>query len=843
MTGKRKKMLAKLLAFGLGISLLMPAAMVAEAGDGINSDVQIVQTGEKIYYLASGEEASADNFDVWTSKTIAGTDKEDEFEITLQVGSTVKAVPDDVAVVLVMDVSGSMNQNAYGQYYEYYYGPNNYKQVEDKKRIDYAKEAAEAFVTNLVAGAGDRQRMVSIVEFGNNAKTVLDWTDANQNGQLNPEVKNAIDDVKINFVYDQKEVSAKLKEATLVSSVSSGDVVSGGNVVTVKYCLYTDEDGNKCPLTEEHGHCKICGLVEAHQHCTYEGCDKTEEHTHTEDVYDGDTLSGPMTDRVLQSIQKIATNMEGGLMLTRNLLNKGLAENGPIEGIDNVYVILLSDGQPTAYVASRDYSADETGFAIGTIGEGTYDGSFTNWEDIEDIVYSGGEDDIAIAEDIKKEAGLFTILYGYEGEQKLGYSWRGKHTDHILAETSVKDWLTGKEINYVGVDRIFSSVEIDGLNSIFDEINDRIDLLSKAWVVTDEMGSIQLGDDVSFEGFTLNGEYAEATQATAAVNSTITWKLGSMEPESGCGGIADPYIYTLKYKVTLNSSSETVKKKSLAYEESNQGSAVLTNNAATLQYLQVGKNELDKMDNDDIAANLKTAAFSKPSVKGLYGDYTFVKKNQETGAVIEGAGFVLYDADGNACTDEVFSDANGNVKFENIPKGEYRLAETSVPEGMQSLEPIKLKVAWGAVSTLEGEAMPGVIYNVPDKTEEIPKEEPTTPAEPETPDESESTEATDEPEETDDPEETKEPEATNDSDDTDDSEAWVEIEEPSVPQAAVPESNKYGNLAVLEDPMVPLSKAPRTGDSITIWLTMFVLSSMGLAAGSFMGRKRHENKK
>lgn len=76
-------------------------------------------------------------------------------------------------------------------------------------------------------------------------------------------------------------------------------------------------------------------MVESHQHCSYEDCDKMEEHTHTEDVYDGDTNGGPMADRLLRSIQRVSTNMEGGLMLARNLLNAGSKENGPIEGINS----------------------------------------------------------------------------------------------------------------------------------------------------------------------------------------------------------------------------------------------------------------------------------------------------------------------------------------------------------------------------------------------------------------------------------------------------------------------------------------------------------------------------
>lgn len=76
-----QKIFAMLLTVSMVMSLLNVTAFAEEVGK--SSDIQIVEDGGKMYYLASGEKAGPENFDVWTSKTIAGTDKEDEFEITL----------------------------------------------------------------------------------------------------------------------------------------------------------------------------------------------------------------------------------------------------------------------------------------------------------------------------------------------------------------------------------------------------------------------------------------------------------------------------------------------------------------------------------------------------------------------------------------------------------------------------------------------------------------------------------------------------------------------------------------------------------------------------------------
>ena len=112
-----KKILSKVMSVILVLVMCVSMLSVTAFAVGQNSAIQIVEQGGKVYYLAEpqeGEVAGEDNFDVWTSKTIAGTENEDEFEITLQVGTTMKAVPNDVAVVLVVDGSGSMMMDKNG---------------------------------------------------------------------------------------------------------------------------------------------------------------------------------------------------------------------------------------------------------------------------------------------------------------------------------------------------------------------------------------------------------------------------------------------------------------------------------------------------------------------------------------------------------------------------------------------------------------------------------------------------------------------------------------------------------------------------------------------------------
>ena len=251
---------------------------------------------------------------------------------------------------------------------------------------------------------------------------------------------------------------------------------------------------------------------------------------------------------------------------------------------------------------------------------------------------------------------------------------------------------------------LFRSPGADEISEAFASFGERINLYTKAWIATEK-----LSEHVTFKGFVGN-----AKKYAAEGNGTISWNIGNMEPESGTGGMDDPYIYTLKYRVTLNSVEDEVKEISLAHDENDTLDGVWTNEGeTTLKYFVIEKEILATMTPDQIQEKLREAAFEDVSVKGLYADYEFIKKNKETDEIIEGAGFTLYDADGKVYGSEVFSDSEGKVTFTDIPKGEYTMKETTVPSGMQQMSDLEYVISWGMIATKNGGEMDDVIYNIP----------------------------------------------------------------------------------------------------------------------------------
>jgi len=310
-----------LLATCMVMSLLSVNAFAEEPVR--TSDIQIVEDGSKVYYLANleeGEVAGADNFDVWTSKTIAGTENEDEFEVTLQVGTTIKPVPNDIAVVLVMDVSGSMMNDEDGnRWYD-----NNMPEGK-KRRIEYTREAAMAFADAYVEKAGGSERMLSVVQFGNQAQTVLPWMNVNDGGVLNEAAKNALEEVQVNFTvdperdnwdeeqalqdfgkvdyWDANEAAAEMKDefedyfeaycqaaeltnhfcSYLVTETATQEIEGVPTEVEATRCTY-----ETCDRTDAHTHCAYegCAMEETHGHCSEEGCTLTVAHFHCSECDD-----------------------------------------------------------------------------------------------------------------------------------------------------------------------------------------------------------------------------------------------------------------------------------------------------------------------------------------------------------------------------------------------------------------------------------------------------------------------------------------------------------------------------------------------------------------------------
>lgn len=188
--GMKKRLLSLAMALALMVGMVPATALAA----GESSNQQIDSYGGITYYKGEGASQTTVNqesaYDVSVSKTIAGTGNENQFEITLEVTTTQKLdelkVSADAAVVLVMDVSNSMKETLSGA------------DTSDtsKMRITMAKTAAKDFLEKYADVEGDATRMISVVEFGANAKTVLDWTEVSGGAST---AAGAIDSVQIGF--------------------------------------------------------------------------------------------------------------------------------------------------------------------------------------------------------------------------------------------------------------------------------------------------------------------------------------------------------------------------------------------------------------------------------------------------------------------------------------------------------------------------------------------------------------------------------------------------------------------------------------------------------------------
>jgi hypothetical protein len=189
-----KRHFRKVLSILLAMTFIFPSAITLSAFADSGADVPANPSQLGSYYEVgpSGQgdvpyETSlktAENGAVSVEKNISETGTENVFDINLIVKTqkqfTSSEVKGDAAVVLVMDVSNSMKDP-----------------LGKTTRMATAKAAAVTFVNNYITDASTARRMISIVEFGSNAKTVLGWTNAVTN---TANVTNAINnDVSIGF--------------------------------------------------------------------------------------------------------------------------------------------------------------------------------------------------------------------------------------------------------------------------------------------------------------------------------------------------------------------------------------------------------------------------------------------------------------------------------------------------------------------------------------------------------------------------------------------------------------------------------------------------------------------
>jgi len=397
---------------------------------------------------------------------------------------------------------------------------------------------------------------------------------------------------------------------------------------------------------------------------------------------------------------KGGTNIEGGLMLAKNVLNAGLGNNGAINGYEYLYTVLLTDGEPTFHVTNSSKSTTEI---TGTRGGG----NATNKADAQDV---GDEADAIRALGGKGLSKLYSICMGEGVWDDTPFKTWNDANPQTTSTMTIGQWLAK-----------FSTAAYDGeatnLFDSFDAVMYQIQLAARAWRVADWMGdhitylgpvaiSNSNGNGTVFNSVIENPtdtEYAHATYGAA----DYVWNiLGSETTHNNLvthnNGTVSGYVgYTYKYRVRLENQD-------LAYHNAllNNNGSIVVNDLATLKYVVT-----DEEGNWPSEGGLYTATFKRPEVRGLLGKLIFDKVDQNGDKIRGDITFRLradhYTDDGKHSETvweyvDVTTDAEGRVTFTNIPSGhDYNLleAETDFDEGYVYIDSgdMNVSVDWGVV--------------------------------------------------------------------------------------------------------------------------------------------------
>ena len=362
------------------------------------------------------------------------------------------------------------------------------------------------------------------------------------------------------------------------------------------------------------------------------------------------------------------TNIEAGLMLARNNLSNGPAE----DGVDYLYTVLLTDGQPTYHV-----KWDNTYVLKDIEGvKGGYDS--TKEEDVEDVG--------TIATDILQlstQSRLYSICFGRTDGQSVWNSKPFGNWEDANPETT-KQTTIGNWLGDFSSEAYNGGEDADDLLDNFDSVLSQIALATQAFQVTDVMGTNMTFGEFKNKG----GNLAEYDAGT----NTLTWNVRNSPIDEDISSVTSDgkYAtlgYTLKYTVTL----DNLVNKQFTEEEPAQ-----VNQKATLTYAFQDENENWHGDEE---GNVLTGEFLVPTVKSHYGNLTFTKEGSD-GKKLEGVTFTLTTADKDGWSMPATSNQDGIVSFTNIPSGHtYTLTETSTPPGYNPAEDITVTVTKGNVAT------------------------------------------------------------------------------------------------------------------------------------------------
>lgn len=500
-----RRITAMFLAVVMTMSLIGITPIFADAGDEVTSSASqnknTYHDGDKVpanggdsANIATASSDTNQNTDgsVTVSKTISATDVENQFKIDLNVVTTEDLesvdISPDAAVVLVIDSSGSMKDGVNGD--------GTGTAATASQRMTLAKAAAKDFVTSFVASATDgAKRYVSVVDFDSDAQTVQNWVDV-AGGTSYQYVQTDSDWESSN----KSAYNSGNKEA--LDQAPACDATSAN---TYEHVYYTRSGNSYYKYTI----------------------------TYTKTAVDGKTAVNTAIDDMVASG---GTATAAGLYEAQSLL-----QSSAIAGIDYVYVVLLTDGEPTY---------DKNGSSNNN-SSGTAQVEVTQAEEGADACEAQG-------------AKVYTIAFAGEN-LSLSVS-SSNNTYKSYPYTYVNDWLAQKVASNASYHS--NATTDDSLTLAFDSITESITKFIQSWKVTDPMGDYitllssetEMGDNntnsvkVASNGdFVWNLLNSTATQGGTNANKTYTYSMDYLvELDTKAAGFVDDVYYLTNGTTYLN---------------------------------------------------------------------------------------------------------------------------------------------------------------------------------------------------------------------------------------------------------------------------------------------------
>lgn len=231
----RKKWLREWLVFGVLFAMLtamLPASVWAAGKAGAATDTAAEQQSQKQIVQPGGSSGSLEEDGVEISKTITPTGNENVFDIDLQVKTTrdiseIYGTP-DAAVVIVMDISNTMNEK--------------FPQGSSTSRYDAAIASAEDFIEQFQHRSENSgaERKIGYVAFNTDAHRISEMTECKTAAQA-ASLKNAIKQRTWEIIDSDEYKDSHSRFTNIEAGIKMGADILGDVSAENKYMIFLSD--------------------------------------------------------------------------------------------------------------------------------------------------------------------------------------------------------------------------------------------------------------------------------------------------------------------------------------------------------------------------------------------------------------------------------------------------------------------------------------------------------------------------------------------------------------------------------------------------------------------------